>query len=480
VSVDLLDTDEAGELLRRRIGPARAAAEPEMVQTIAAECARLPLALAVVAARAAARPDLPLAVLAAQLDDSALGTLTAGDPRTTVQTVFSWSYRALTAEGARLFRLLGLHPGPDVTAPAAASLAGIPAGEVEPLLSELGNAHLMTEHSPGRWTFHDLLRAYVRELVDPAREHAALRRMFDHYLHVANAAAMSLNPQRDPITQVPPADGVVLDVPADAAAARQWFTAEHAVLRDLVPAAARAGLDTHAWQLARSMTTYVNQLGLWSEMADLHTIGLAAARRTGDRDGQVHTSRDLGLACVRRGDYEEAHMLFSAAVELCVELEDERKWVHAHHDLAELLGLQGRLREAIGHLELASTATAEEVNPGNTFAMLSWFYAQLGDYEQALRHCKEGLVLSEKAGDQWSVASTCDNLGYIYHQLGDYRQALSCYQRALDIVSDFGDLYRQAEALDHIADTYTATGDLSAAREAQRRAESIRRDFDRV
>lgn len=473
--VDLLDADEASELLSHRVGATRVAAEPEMVQTIVAECARLPLALAVVGARAAARPDLPLAVLAAQLGDSALGALTAGDARTTVQTVFSWSYQALTPEAARLFRLLGLHPGPDWAAQAVASLAGVTVAQAVLLLSELSNAHLTTEHRSGRWTSHDLLRAYTRELVAGTDSEVALRRMLDHYLLVADAAALSLNPQRDPITPLPAADGVVLDLPTDA---RQWFTTELPVLRALVPLAARAGFDTHAWQLARSMTTYLNHRGLWSELADLHTEGLAAARRVGDRDGQIHTLRDLALALSRRGAYEEAHAYLSTAAELCAEVKDDRKWVHTHRDLAELAGNQNRVADAIHHLELAAAVPQTVGSLGNTAGMLGWYYGQVGDYEQAMRHCKEALEFSEKAGDRWNVAGTCHTLGYIHHQLREYRQALSCYQQALDIVTEVGDLYRQAETLDTIAETHTAIGDTAAAANAHKRAQTIRQEFD--
>ena len=107
--------------------------------------------------------------------------------------MFSWSYRALTAPAARMFRLLGLHPGPDITTAAAASLAAIPPGQARALLTELTRAHLLAEHAPGRYTFHDLLRAYASELASaqdgPADRDAAVHRLLDHYLHTASNAA---------------------------------------------------------------------------------------------------------------------------------------------------------------------------------------------------------------------------------------------------------------------------------------------------
>jgi DNA-binding SARP family transcriptional activator/tetratricopeptide (TPR) repeat protein len=480
VPVDLFTAAEARDLLANRLGSTRAAAESTVVDTIIGSCARLPLALAVVAAHAAARPDQPLTVLATQLaSGSALRTLTAGDARTDLTSVFSWSYHALTPQAARLFRLLGLHAGPDLAAAAAASRAGVPVADVLASLSELTTMHMVTEHVPGRWALHDLLRAYARELaeeLDPEPDRrAAQRREFDHYLQVANAAATALNPQRAPIDPVPAAAGVVVDVPDDA---RRWFAAEHPVLRDVVPVAARNGFDTHAWQIARSMTTYLNHRGLWSEMAAVHTVGLAAARRTGDRDGQVHTLRDLALAETRRGRYEEAGAHFTAAADICLETGDSKKWANVHRDLAELMGQQGRPADAIGHLELAATVPEDDIGQANTAGMFGWCYAQLGDHHQALHHSERALELARAAGVRWTEASVWDTLGYIHHQLRDYPRARTCYQRALRIIHDVGDRYREAETLDHIAEVCAAHGDGDGARNARRRAQDIRREFD--
>ena len=165
VALDLLTTGDARDLLTHRLGAARLAAEPQAADDLIARCARLPLALAVVAARAAARPRLTLATLAAELADTAsrLDALSVGDPLADVRGVFSWSYAALSPAAGQLFRLLGLHPGPDITAAAAASLAGLTPGQVRPTLTELVRAHLVTEHTPGRYTPHDLLRSYALE-----------------------------------------------------------------------------------------------------------------------------------------------------------------------------------------------------------------------------------------------------------------------------------------------------------------------------
>src|SRR5690606_2469598 len=134
------------------------------------------------------------------------------DPVTDVRAVFSWSYRSLNPSAARLFRLLGLHPAAEIAEPAAASLSGLPARAVRPLLAELTRTHLVDEPGPGRYRHHDLPRAYALELADthdrPAERRAALHRLLDHYLHTAHAAALLLHPQRDPIVLSPPKPGV--------------------------------------------------------------------------------------------------------------------------------------------------------------------------------------------------------------------------------------------------------------------------------
>jgi hypothetical protein len=189
----------AGKRVLVLLDNAAASSEPEAVDDLIARCARLPLALTIAAARAAAHPGFPLATLSAELREAtgALDALHGGDPATDVRAVFSWSYRTLSADAARMFRLLGLHPGPDISA-AAASLAGIPPQQARAPLTELANAHLLTERTPGRYSFHDLLSAYAAEQVhsgesDHARR-AAVRRVLDHYLAGAVAAVDVLFP----------------------------------------------------------------------------------------------------------------------------------------------------------------------------------------------------------------------------------------------------------------------------------------------
>jgi hypothetical protein len=207
LALDLPTFADARALLARRIGAARVAAEPGAVAEIITSCCRLPLALSIVAARAAAHPGFPLKTLADELRDTRCGGLDvfdSGDQATDVRAVFSWSYHQLSAQAQRLFRLPGLHPGPDITPPAAASLAALSEGQVRRALAELARAHLITEHVPDRFAFHDLMRIYATEQADrydsEADRHAAKHRMMDHYLHTAHVAAISLHPRWEPVS----------------------------------------------------------------------------------------------------------------------------------------------------------------------------------------------------------------------------------------------------------------------------------------
>jgi hypothetical protein len=162
-----------------------------------------------------------------------------------VRAVFSWSYQNLGAATARMFRLLSLHQGPDITAAAAASLASIQLVQACDVLGELCHASLLTQHQPGRFAFHDLLRAYAAERAaaedSQLQRRAATHRMLDHYLHTAHAAALVLHSHRDTIVLASAQPGVTPEAMAGYEQAMAWFDAEHRVvlapsIRRLAPA----------------------------------------------------------------------------------------------------------------------------------------------------------------------------------------------------------------------------------------------------
>jgi transcriptional regulator with XRE-family HTH domain len=165
VTLDLFSDSEAHELLARRLGSERVGGDPGTVSELISLCGGLPLALAIVAARASVGPAHMLHTLTAELRDARrrLDALDAGDAATSARTMISWSYQSLAEPAARMFRLLSMHPGPTISAPAAARLARLPLEQARRNLKELTQANLLTERTPGQFTLHDLLRSYAAE-----------------------------------------------------------------------------------------------------------------------------------------------------------------------------------------------------------------------------------------------------------------------------------------------------------------------------
>jgi DNA-binding SARP family transcriptional activator/tetratricopeptide (TPR) repeat protein len=479
ITLDLLSTVEAHELLTRRVGPDRVAAEPDAVDQIIARSARLPLALSIVAARAATHPGFPLHTLADELRAAhgGLDAFAGGEASSDLRAVFSWSYRALGDGAAGLFRLLGLHPGPDLTAPATASLAGVPIRRVRPLLDELTRAHLITEHVPGRYTAHDLLRAYAAELAGTtgtdAWRHAATHRMLDHYLHTAYAADRRLDPHRDVVDLVAPQPGVTPEDLADHDSALAWLTTEHPVLLAAVAHAAGDGFDTHAWQLARTLTTFFDRQGHWHDQAAAHRTALRATQRLADRPGQAHTHRGLARAYTRLGRYDDANDHYRHALDLYGELGDHVSQAHTQINLGWVCERQGDYRGALGHGESALDlyrVAGYRSGQADALNTIGWCHALLGDHHEALARCQQALALHQEIGNRHSLAATWDSLGYVHQHLGNHREATSCYQHAIDLMRDLGDRYSEADALSHLGDAHQAAGDPGPARDAWRAA----------
>ncbi|MEV0425546.1 NB-ARC domain-containing protein [Micromonospora sp. NPDC050495] len=307
VMLDVLAVDAAGDLLARRLGAHRVAAEPHAVRDVVERCGGLPLALVLVAARALAHPGVALDTLAVRLFDrgrepNALG----GDPATELETAFSWSYRRLSPPAARLFRLLSLHPGRDVRAAAAASLAALPLAEAILRLSELSGAALVTERRPGWYALHGLVGAYAGDLAaqtDPEdARHAATVRLLDHYVHSARAAAAVLDPgdDPDPVPLAPPAAGVIPEPPhTDRSPATAWFDERRPVLQSVLHHAIGAGFAAHAWHLAWSLDTYLAHGGHRPDRVDVWQVALRAADRLDDPDARAVARRRLADASIR-------------------------------------------------------------------------------------------------------------------------------------------------------------------------------------
>jgi DNA-binding SARP family transcriptional activator/Tfp pilus assembly protein PilF len=482
LTLGLLTLAEARELLTRLLGAARVAAEPTAADELIGLCARLPLALSVVAARAATRPGFPLAVLAAELRDARgrLDALDGGDAASNVRAALSWSYHQLGGPAAQMFRMLGTHPGPDISAPAAASLAGVDVEQAHRALGELAGVHLAVEHVPGRFAFHDLQRAYAAELAassdSTAGRQEAARRALDHYVHTAHAAALLLNPARGSLGLASPQPGARPEELASKGEALAWFRAEHPVLLAAVTWAAQAGFDAVAWQLPWAMVTFLELQGHWDDWDASQRTALAAAQRLGDRPARAIAHRDLGAACTQRGHYREAHTHLRAALSLFEELGDKTDQGRVLYGLAWVLERQGRLDAARAHalrsLDMFRAA-GHLSGQAKVLNVVGWCDAHLGDHDQARTRCQQALGIHRQLGDQAGEAATLDSLGFAHHQAGDYAQAISCYTRACQLRAVLGNRHSQAATLSRLGDTHSRAGDPEAACQAWREALAI-------
>ncbi len=482
LTLDVMSQAESRELIARRLGAPRAQAEPEAVADLARLCAGLPLGLAIVAARAAARPGFRLAALSAELGggDARLDALETADTTSSVREVFSWSYRQLGQPAARMFRLLGLHPGPDITVAAAASLSGTGRPHARRALAELTGAHLLTEHLPGRFTGHDLLRAYAAELaasgVDAAARDLARRRLGDHYLHTAAAAAGRLCPARPAVSLGTPQPGTVPERFASYAEALSWFSAERQVLLAVIDAAAAAGHDRRAWQLPAILTDYLNREGHWHDLAAIGRTALAAAEAAGDRLGQAYAHTAVGVANLRVGCYDTAHTHLLRASALFAESGATAWQARNHLTIGALFARQGRHDKARRQAELAlSLYQGLGYRAGEAHALqnLGWHLAMLGAGPDAVVHCRRALDLHREVGNLVGEAHAWDHLGYAMHLTGDDTEAIACYRRALELLREVRDRSEQGGVLARLGDIYSAVGNKAMAKAVWRRALAI-------
>ena len=483
--LDLLDAQDATALLAQRIGQRRITAEPDAARSIVEECGRLPLALAVAAARVAVGGGRSLASFAAELR-SARGTLDAfadADRVSDVRMIFSLSYRALSTPAARIFRLLHLLIDGSPTA-AVAALAGLRPAETSPLLAELVDASLIRTCAPDRYTIHDLFRAYAGVLsrdtdAEPDRQ-AALCRMLSYHLHSAYAADRLLFPHRTAMALGPPPAGIVPARPGDAGEATAWFAREITALLEAVVLASSHGLHGPAWMLAWCLTTYLNRTGHWHEWTSVQRTALAAAERLGDPARRALSHRDLALAAVRLREYDRARRQMREALSLYGQIGDTTEQARCYGGMAWAEERAGHYAEALGYAQAKLTLVRSAANPaqtGSALNMVGWYHALLGNYEPAIRYCREGLHYFQKAGDLHGEAYTWDSLGYVEQQLGHHGTAIAHYRQAIALASRIGERYLTAKLLSQLGDTHESAGDPEAARRAWREALDI---FDHI
>jgi tetratricopeptide (TPR) repeat protein len=482
LALDLLSTEDAHKLLSARLGPARLDAEPEAAAELICLSARLPLALSIVAARATSHPTLPMEALVRELRDerSQLDALDLGHAGLDPRSVFSWSYRLLPAATARLFRLLGVHPGPDIDAHASAALIGTSTAEAGALLRQLTAAHLLEEHAPHRYRFHDLLRAYAAERAEhdesaPERA-AAMRRVLDHYRQVALLADFHIQRCRDGIVRISaPRTTATVEI-GTYAVAMSWFHQENATLLALIAWADRHGFDSDTGKLAWAFTTFLRRSGQRQERVAVRRVGLAVARRLGDRTGEARSLCALARAVARLGRHEEALGYLDSALALHHEIGDEHGEIQTLLSYANLLDIQHQHAAALEYAQRAwhlAQRTSNQLVHADTLNAISWHQAYLGRHTDALPLCEQAYALYVGIGHPEGEANALATIGFIRHGLGQYAEAISSYERSVSLNRKLGDPYWEARTLEQLGDTYHAAGERGRARQTWHQALTI-------
>ncbi|MFF3752616.1 BTAD domain-containing putative transcriptional regulator [Streptomyces sp. NPDC002018] len=481
IHLDLLTKAEAVDLLRRRLGDQRMAAEPQAVRELVRLCAGLPLALALVAARTASRRDFKLRDIAAEVSGGGLDALGAGDPASDARSVFSASYAALSEPSARVFRLLALHPGPGITVAAAAALADVPHRTARHALRELAEAVLLLEERrPGRYCWHDLLQAYAGEIdtgIDRAdRWNAARRRFFDQLLRSTMNAASVLDPSRTRYTPGLPVGEVVAEHPADYAAALAWTAREHRVLLAAVTAAATTGFPHHAWHLARELETFQMRVGDWTEMTMVQRVALQCAQDVGDVVMQAGAHHSLAKAQQLLGDHEAAYAAAAAATGEYQAAEHRRGEADALGSLGDAAASLKQFERAVRHYE-AGIALHHEL--GDLLEMsalrnsLALVLIETGDFDRASAVCQEALAGFEAVRDEQGTARTHETLALVRSRKGRPEASLPALRPAPTSFAEPEVTYLVAESFAYVGDAHAAKGDTAAALDSWQRASDL-------
>ncbi len=405
----LLPPDDARELLASRIGHDRARAEPDAIDTVVRRCARLPLALAVAGARAATQPEFPLAALADELAD--LDAFADDDDVTAdLRSVFSHSCKALSPPALRLFRLLGLMPGSDISLAGAASLAGLGLTETDALLTELSRANLLEEHEPGRFTCHDLLRDYAAELAGDDERGEALHRLLDHLALTAVEAGVVFTPSRHRPSTPDPAPGVVIPPIGTHEEALAWLMTEHPALMAAMP----HGTPAQTWLIGWSLADVLDRQARYRDLLTSQQLAVAALERLDDADGLGRTLINLGRGLGRMGRLAESRTALERAFEVYE---------------GDPAGQAGVL------LNIAMLCPDDQIT-------------------EAMEFTRRGLALFEECGDSYGQANALTGLAWGYGKLGEYAKAIEYGERVLRLWQAMDHVIGQGETWDNLGTGY--------------------------
>jgi DNA-binding SARP family transcriptional activator/Flp pilus assembly protein TadD len=458
LDLGLLPLADAVSLLRRLIGR-RVDAEPDAAVALAVSCGRLPLVLRVAAELARARPAKSLAGLAAELADQQrrLDLLdVAGDSRTAARAVFSWSYRHLDPGTARAFRVVGDHPGSAFDARALAALADVSEPQATHLLRQLSQAYLVLPAGPGRYSAHDLLGTYGRELAashdgDAARRDAVTR-LIDYYLSASAAAMDVLFPaERESRPRFPrPAIAVP---PGNPAAARAWLDTERANLLAIATLAADGGWPEQAADLAATLHRYLDKAGHYPEAVIIHDAARRAARGSGNPAGEATALVNLATIDGHQGRYDQAATLLATALPLFRAVGDVNGEARVLGNLGVVeyyLGRHGKADVLLGQAADLHHQEGDLVSEGRMLGNLATMNLVHGHYQKAKEYLDRGLAICRQTGNVTGEARLLGALGEACLRSGQYPDALRHLEQAEVLARQEGDRAELARILNEL------------------------------
>jgi len=469
MSLDLLSLADAVVLLRAVAGPDRGPADHPLWTEIAGLCGRLPLALRIAAVLLRHRPAWSLEYLTGLLRDQRQRVAALSDGDRDLAVVFDLSYASLDERQRALFRRLGVLPGPDVDAYAAAALVDCDPDAGARLLENLVDHHLLLADTPGRYRLHDLLRVHAETLVagDPVDERdAALHRLLDHYQYTADRAErlVGLFPSRTGSDQAN-APAYVPDL-ADATAAWAWLRAQRANLLAAIEHPAVQADPPRLIALSAAVASLLGTEGPWSAAAAVHAAAVIAAHAVGERAAEANALVELARIRTMLADYAGSADAGRRARELYREVGDLRGQAAALTQLSQVRALTDDLRGAADDQREALRLYREVGDRGGeatSLFRLAYARRMLGDYPAATRDARAALALYRELGELTGQANSLTELGQINQIVGDYPGAIEALGEALSLHESLGDQGGQTGARMFLGETRLATGDFDGA-----------------
>ncbi len=479
-----LDAASAVDLLREALreargpGDTRVADEPAAATELAGLCGHLPLALRIVAALLADLPNRPLSSMTGALADSRRRLERLAREDVTVRAVFGLSYAHLRPEQARLFRLLPLNPGPDLSTDAAAHLAGTDPYTAEDLLQALARGHLIEPGAVyGRWRLHDLMRLYAAEQ-GQARggedaQAEALERLFQHYVATASGASGHLTPAAEADRAAP---GRV------AGPERRFTTREQAVAwlddeRDNLVATSAAAPDLGCPQVSLIVFEVLSDyLSLRRHFDDWLLLGATAMRAAMDLDwplaqAEVLNNTSIPLRHLRR--FDEAATTLELARAFYRKIGDRTGEGGALSNLGLVLWETRRFDEAIPALEAAIAIHRDTGNlrsEGIALTNLGLVLQDLRRFAEAVEVYREDVAICGEIGDRRGAALALNNLGTVLREEGRLDEAATALTEARTAFHEVDDRHGEAQSLTNLGVVLARQGRSEEAIDAQTRA----------